>query len=172
MFTNDVNACNTSVSNEWFHTKKKLCNNPRCTHSTPDTNFNIEHFVDQQRISRRTVPVIPALRVNLRSSLKKMSVGSSSLSSNPWRYQCTNFSLALRSVSPRLWTVTVYPQWMQVQFCCNSRWWQIHLFAVWVKPDMFFYTSPMGHAVAQLVEALRYQPEGRGFDSRRILSLT
>jgi len=25
----------------------------------------------------------------------------------------------------------------------------------------------MGHAVAQLVEALRYKPEGRGFDSRR-----
>ena len=24
----------------------------------------------------------------------------------------------------------------------------------------------MGHAVAQLVEALRYKPEGRGFDSR------
>jgi len=23
----------------------------------------------------------------------------------------------------------------------------------------------MGHAVAQLVEALRYKPEGRGFDS-------
>jgi hypothetical protein len=23
----------------------------------------------------------------------------------------------------------------------------------------------MGHAVAQLVEALRYRPEGRGFDS-------
>jgi len=26
--------------------------------------------------------------------------------------------------------------------------------------------SKMGHAVAQLVEALRYKPEGRGFDSR------
>jgi hypothetical protein len=24
----------------------------------------------------------------------------------------------------------------------------------------------MGHAVAQLVEALRYKPEGRGFDSQ------
>jgi hypothetical protein len=24
----------------------------------------------------------------------------------------------------------------------------------------------MGHAVAQMVEALRYQPEGRGFDSQ------
>ena len=24
----------------------------------------------------------------------------------------------------------------------------------------------MGHSVAQLVEALRYKPEGRGFDSR------
>jgi hypothetical protein len=26
----------------------------------------------------------------------------------------------------------------------------------------------MGHAVEQLVEALRYKPEGRGFDSRFI----
>jgi len=26
----------------------------------------------------------------------------------------------------------------------------------------------MGHPVAQLVEAQRYNPEGRGFDSRRI----
>jgi hypothetical protein len=25
--------------------------------------------------------------------------------------------------------------------------------------------EPMGYAVAQLVEALRYKPEGRGFDS-------
>ena len=28
------------------------------------------------------------------------------------------------------------------------------------------YRSCSGHAVAQLVEALRYKPEGRGFDSR------
>jgi len=27
-------------------------------------------------------------------------------------------------------------------------------------------TTKMGHAVAPLVEALRYKPEGRGFDSR------
>jgi len=26
-------------------------------------------------------------------------------------------------------------------------------------------TFRMGHAVAQMVEALRYKPEGRGFDS-------
>ena len=26
--------------------------------------------------------------------------------------------------------------------------------------------TDLGHAVAQLVEALRYKPEGRGFDSR------
>jgi len=26
--------------------------------------------------------------------------------------------------------------------------------------------NKLGHAVAQLVEALRYKPEGRGFDSR------
>jgi hypothetical protein len=28
------------------------------------------------------------------------------------------------------------------------------------------YKAVLGHAVAQLVEALRYKPEGRGFDSR------
>jgi hypothetical protein len=28
------------------------------------------------------------------------------------------------------------------------------------------YQSPRRHAMAQLVEALRYKPEGRGFDSR------
>jgi hypothetical protein len=28
------------------------------------------------------------------------------------------------------------------------------------------FTLKMGHAVAQLVEARRYNPEGRGFDSR------
>jgi hypothetical protein len=28
------------------------------------------------------------------------------------------------------------------------------------------YVIDTGHAVAQLVEALRYKPEGRGFDSR------
>jgi hypothetical protein len=28
------------------------------------------------------------------------------------------------------------------------------------------YTVKQGHAVAQLVEALRYKPEGRGFYSR------
>ena len=30
----------------------------------------------------------------------------------------------------------------------------------------FVNSSIRGHAVAQLVEALRYKPEGRGFDSR------
>ena len=30
----------------------------------------------------------------------------------------------------------------------------------------FFYKNNKGHAVAQLVEALRYKSEGRGFDSR------
>jgi hypothetical protein len=28
-----------------------------------------------------------------------------------------------------------------------------------------FFIRSMGHAVAQLVKALRYMPEGRGFDS-------
>jgi len=29
-----------------------------------------------------------------------------------------------------------------------------------------FYHTSLGHAVAQLVEALRYKPEGRWFDSQ------
>ena len=29
----------------------------------------------------------------------------------------------------------------------------------------YVYSNHMGHAVSQLVEALRYKPEGRGFDS-------
>jgi len=33
-------------------------------------------------------------------------------------------------------------------------------------PDLFIATYYMGHAVAQLVEALRYKPESREFDSR------
>ena len=28
------------------------------------------------------------------------------------------------------------------------------------------YITLVGHAVAQLIEALRYKPEGRGFDSQ------
>jgi len=33
--------------------------------------------------------------------------------------------------------------------------------------EVYFYLLlDLGHAVAQLVEALRYKPEGRGFDSR------
>jgi hypothetical protein len=31
---------------------------------------------------------------------------------------------------------------------------------------MFMFFETLGHAVAQLVEALRYKPKGRGFDSR------
>jgi hypothetical protein len=40
-----------------------------------------------------------------------------------------------------------------------------------ISKDTFIYE---GYAVAQLVEALRYKPEGRGFDSRwcHIFSLT
>jgi hypothetical protein len=33
------------------------------------------------------------------------------------------------------------------------------------------FHSVQGHAVTQLVEALRYRPEGRGFDSRWCVSL-
>jgi hypothetical protein len=32
--------------------------------------------------------------------------------------------------------------------------------------ELAFLTQAVGYAVAQLVEALRYKPEGRGFDSR------
>jgi len=32
--------------------------------------------------------------------------------------------------------------------------------------ELVVTTENLGHAVAQLVEALRYKPEGRGFDSR------
>jgi len=36
-----------------------------------------------------------------------------------------------------------------------------------VNGNKYIYlTYYVGHAVAQLVEALRYKPEGRGFDSR------
>ena len=31
---------------------------------------------------------------------------------------------------------------------------------------LFLFRWVSGHAMAQLVEALRYKPEGRGFDSR------
>ena len=39
--------------------------------------------------------------------------------------------------------------------------------AVWYNVIYKTYNNviPMGHAVAQLVEALRYKSEGRGFDS-------
>jgi len=39
--------------------------------------------------------------------------------------------------------------------------------AVFVSLLIFMiYKTELEHAVAQLVEALRYKPEGRGFDSR------
>jgi hypothetical protein len=34
------------------------------------------------------------------------------------------------------------------------------------EENFFVYLIVMGHAVAQLVEALRYKPGGRGFDFR------
>ena len=36
----------------------------------------------------------------------------------------------------------------------------------WIKLNNDSFHNQRGHAVAQLVEALRYKPEGRGFDSR------
>ena len=38
--------------------------------------------------------------------------------------------------------------------------------------ELLQYRSVRGHAVAHLVEALRYRPEGRGFDSRWCQGLT
>jgi hypothetical protein len=39
---------------------------------------------------------------------------------------------------------------------------------MWLWRDVIFimYSLDAGHAVAQLVKALHYKPEGRGFDSR------
>ena len=42
-----------------------------------------------------------------------------------------------------------------------SQWNKKKILALLLKPLVI-----PGHAVAQLVEALRYKPEGRGFDSR------
>ena len=38
--------------------------------------------------------------------------------------------------------------------------------AVFDGRSLVYLVVSVGHAVAQLVEALRYKPEGRGFDSR------
>jgi hypothetical protein len=42
--------------------------------------------------------------------------------------------------------------------------------SMWKKKSFVAYfkalLSDLGHAVAQLVEALHYKPEGRGFDSQ------
>jgi hypothetical protein len=40
------------------------------------------------------------------------------------------------------------------------------LFLVTLQINVSLTTVGGGHAVAQLVEALRYKPEGRGFDTR------
>jgi hypothetical protein len=43
----------------------------------------------------------------------------------------------------------------------------LHRFIVWyIIIIIIIIIIIMGHAVPQLVEALRYKPEGRGFDSR------
>jgi hypothetical protein len=48
---------------------------------------------------------------------------------------------------------------MFVNFVCR-------LTPLQVRTTLSFYQINWGHAVAQLVEALRYIPEGRGLDSR------
>jgi hypothetical protein len=35
----------------------------------------------------------------------------------------------------------------------------------------YTFLTDLGHAVAQLVEALRYKPEGRGFDSDGVFGI-
>jgi hypothetical protein len=35
-----------------------------------------------------------------------------------------------------------------------------------MEENSSFFIRSIGHVVAQLVEALRYKPEGRGFDSQ------
>ena len=41
-----------------------------------------------------------------------------------------------------------------------------HVISVILEQNMSKYIALRGHVVAQLVEALRYKPEGRGFDFR------
>ena len=68
--------------------------------------------------------------------------------------------------------------WRHKWFRGGGWWWQADIGRSVFLPNnitssflfcKFFYTVPqheVGHAVAQLVEALRYKPEGRGLDSR------
>jgi len=43
---------------------------------------------------------------------------------------------------------------------------QFILTTVFLAHNIYSHTEYMGHALAQLIEALRYKPEGRGFDFR------
>jgi hypothetical protein len=62
------------------------------------------------------------------------------------------------------------------QLCAQRQWLQLRKqFRFWsntftisniFKKTQQIHSSTRGHAVAQLVEALRYKPKGRGFDSR------
>jgi hypothetical protein len=58
----------------------------------------------------------------------------------------------------------------QANYClyCVAQWGGVKSNGIkanfWLDPFAWMLVTP-GHAVAQLVEALRYKPEGRGFDS-------
>jgi hypothetical protein len=53
---------------------------------------------------------------------------------------------------------------MEHNFITYSNSYMFQLHGVIIRLDLRTYENK--HAVAQLVEALRYKPEGRGFDSR------
>jgi len=61
-------------------------------------------------------------------------------------------------------TTTVIANAFQFLFLAHARLSSAGLLVV--LPLLAHLTGGPGHAVAQLVEALRYKPEGRGFDSR------
>jgi len=42
---------------------------------------------------------------------------------------------------------------------------QVHISLAWLPAEFRSILDDVRHAVAQLVEALRYEPEGHGFDS-------
>jgi hypothetical protein len=58
-------------------------------------------------------------------------------------------------------------------YTCNTKRYRMkeisspNLSKLFLSPCKYIYIPMyMGHAVAQLIEALRYKPEGRGFDSQ------
>jgi hypothetical protein len=64
----------------------------------------------------------------------------------------------------------VWVLWFDYRQCTDWTVQSPRLFGLWTRRQQ--YPSKRGHAVAQLVEVLRYKPEGRGFDWRWNFSLT